>query len=92
VLSFLRRGKDPANLLAVVVNGTPVVREAYRVGVPQPGFYGEILNTDAAIYGGSNVGNLGGVPAEPIPHMGQPYSIALTLPPLAVLFLEHQGK
>jgi 1,4-alpha-glucan branching enzyme len=91
VLSFLRRGKDPANLLAVVVNGTPVVREAYRIGVPQPGFYGEILNTDAAIYGGSNVGNLGGVPAEPIPHMGQPYSIALTLPPLAVLFLEHQS-
>ncbi|MFI5057861.1 MAG: 1,4-alpha-glucan branching protein GlgB [Candidatus Acidiferrales bacterium] len=91
VLSFLRRGKDPANLLAVVVNGTPVVREAYRIGVPQPGFYGEILNTDAGIYGGSNVGNLGGVAAEPIHHMGQPYSITLTLPPLAVLFLKHQS-
>jgi 1,4-alpha-glucan branching enzyme len=92
VLSFLRRGKDPANLLAVVVNATPVVREAYRIGVPQPGFYGEILNTDAAIYGGSNVGNLGGAPAESIPHMGHPYSITLTLPPLAVLFLKHQSR
>jgi 1,4-alpha-glucan branching enzyme len=91
-LSFLRRGKDPANVLAVVVNATPVVREAYRIGVPRPGFYGEILNTDAAIYGGSNVGNLGGVPAEPIVHMGRPYSITLTLPPLAVLFLKHQSR
>jgi 1,4-alpha-glucan branching enzyme len=91
VLSFLRRGKDPANLLAVVVNATPVVREAYRIGVPQPGFYGEILNTDAAVYGGSNVGNLGGVLAEPIAHRGRPYSITLTLPPLAVIFLKHQS-
>jgi 1,4-alpha-glucan branching enzyme len=90
VLSFLRRSKDPANLLAVVVNATPIIREAYRIGVPQPGFYGEILNTDAAIYGGSNVGNLGGIAAEAIPHMGHPYSITLTLPPLAVLFLKHQ--
>jgi len=91
VLSFLRRGKDPSNLLAVVVNATPVVREAYRIGVPQPGYYDEILNTDAAIYGGSNVGNLGGVLAEPILHMGRPYSITLTLPPLAVLFLKRQS-
>jgi 1,4-alpha-glucan branching enzyme len=91
VLSFLRRGKDAANLLAVVVNATPVVREAYRIGVPQPGFYGEILNTDAAVYGGSNVGNLGGVLAEPIAHRGRPYSITLTLPPLAVIFLKHQS-
>jgi 1,4-alpha-glucan branching enzyme len=91
VLSFLRRGKDPSNLLAVVVNATPVVREAYRIGIPQPGYYGEILNTDAAIYGGSNVGNLGGVLAEPILHMGRPYSITLTLPPLSVLFLKRQS-
>jgi 1,4-alpha-glucan branching enzyme len=91
VLSFLRHGKDPASLLAVVVNATPVVREGYLIGVPQPGFYAEILNTDAGIYGGSNVGNLGGVSAEPIPHMGRPYSITLTLPPLAALFLKHQS-
>jgi 1,4-alpha-glucan branching enzyme len=91
VLSFLRRGKDPASLLAVVVNATPVVREGYRIGVLQPGFYAEILNTDAGIYGGSNVGNLGGVHAEAIPHMGHPYSITLTLPPLATLFLKHQS-
>jgi 1,4-alpha-glucan branching enzyme len=91
VLSFLRHGKDPASLLAVVVNATPVVREGYLIGVPQPGFYAEILNTDAGIYGGSNVGNLGGVHAENIPHMAHPYSIALTLPPLATLFLRHQS-
>jgi 1,4-alpha-glucan branching enzyme len=91
VLSFLRRGKNPADLLAVVVNATPVVREGYRIGVPQAGFYAEILNTDAAPYGGSNVGNLGGVHAEPVPHMGRPFSIPLTLPPLATLFLKHQS-
>jgi 1,4-alpha-glucan branching enzyme len=88
VLSFVRRGKNPEDLLAIVVNATPVVREAYRIGVPQSGFYAEILNTDATPYGGSNVGNLGGVHAEPVPHMGRPYSIPLTLPPLATLFLK----
>ena len=90
VLSFLRRGKNPDNFLVVVVNATPVVREAYLIGVPQPGFYAEILNTDAAVYGGSNVGNLGGLRANPIPHMNHPFSIPLTLPPLAAIFLKHQ--
>ncbi len=92
VLSFLRRGKNPGDFLVVVVNATPVVREGYLIGVPQPGFYAEILNTDAAIYGGSNVGNLGGLAANPDPHMNQPFSLSLTLPPLAAIFLKSSSS
>ncbi len=90
VLSFLRRGKNPGDFLVVVVNATPVVREGYLIGVPQPGFYAEILNTDSTQYGGSNVGNLGGLSANPVPHMNQPFSLSLTLPPLAAVYLKHQ--
>ncbi len=67
-----------------MVNATPVIREGYRVGVPGEGFYQEILNTDAEAYGGSNVGNFGGMHAEPISWQGQSHSIVLRLPPLAV--------
>src|SRR5216683_5438541 len=88
VLSFLRRARDPEDFLVVVANFTPVVRENYRVGVPEPGFYRELLNTDAAAYGGSNAGNLGGVAAEPIPWLGHTYSVNLRLPPLAAVFLK----
>lgn len=90
VLSFLRRGKNPEELVVVLINGTPVVREHYRVGVPEPGFYEEILNTDSAQYGGSNVGNLGGVNAESIANNGRPHSLGLRLPPLAALFLKYR--
>jgi 1,4-alpha-glucan branching enzyme len=65
-----------------------VVRKGYRLGVPQPGFYREVLNTDAAIYGGSNAGNMGGIHSEPVPHTGRDHSIPMTLPPLAVVFLK----
>src|ERR1019366_3541513 len=58
VLSFLRRAKDRGNFLVVVANCTPVLREDYRVGVPEMGYYREIMNTDAEKYGGSNTGNL----------------------------------
>jgi 1,4-alpha-glucan branching enzyme len=88
VLSFVRQGKNPGDFLVVVVNATPVVREGYLIGVPQPGFYAEILNTDSSVYGGSNVGNLGGLAANPVPHMNQPYSLSLTLPPLAAVYLK----
>ncbi len=90
VFSFLRRAADPGDFVVVVCNCTPVVRENYRVGVPGPGFYKEMLNTDAAPYGGSNVGNYGGVEAEPIPWLGRPCSLRLTLPPLAAVFLKLQ--
>jgi 1,4-alpha-glucan branching enzyme len=65
-----------------------VVREGYRIGVPQDGWYTELLNSDAAVYGGSNVGNGGGKAAEPIAAHGRPTSLSLTLPPLGFLLLK----
>jgi len=88
VIAFLRRGKDPEEGVVVVCNFTPVVRENYRVGVPKGGFYTEILNTDADIYGGSNVGNEGGREAIREPHAGRPFHLSLKLPPLGVVFLK----
>jgi len=83
VVAFMRKAKTGAPLV-FIVNATPVVRSGYRVGVPGEGFYQEILNTDSGAYGGSNVGNYGGMHAEPIPWQGQTHSIMLRLPPLAV--------
>ena len=87
VLSYVRRAADPDDLAVVVCNFTPVVREGYRIGVPRGGYYAELLNTDASCYGGSNVGNLGGVTAQPQSMHGMPFSLSLTLPPLATLIL-----
>jgi 1,4-alpha-glucan branching enzyme len=90
VLAFLRKGRDPNDCLLVVAHFTPVVREGYRVGVPFPGFWREVLNSDAQEYGGSGVGNLGGIWADPIPSHGFPSSLKLCLPPLGILFLKPQ--
>jgi 1,4-alpha-glucan branching enzyme len=68
------------------------VRPGYRLGVPRGGLYRERINTDAAIYGGSNVGNAGAVLAEPIPTHGRPYSLQLTLPPLATVVFRPDGR
>ena len=87
VLSYLRRG-DNDEWLIVCLNFTPVPRQGYRIGVPGPGRYREVLNTDSAAYGGSNLGNLGAVESEPLPWMGRPCSVVLTLPPLAAVVLE----
>jgi 1,4-alpha-glucan branching enzyme len=88
VLTFLRRGKNSEDLILAILNATPVVREGYRLGVPHPGFYREIMNTDAAHYGGSNVGNKGGQQAAQHPAQGRPHSLVLTLPPLAAIYLK----
>jgi 1,4-alpha-glucan branching enzyme len=88
VLSFIRRGKSPQDLVVVTLNATPVVRAGYRLGVPQPGYYREILNTDAAHYGGSNIGNAGGQDASDQPAQGRPHSLVLSLPPLAATFFK----
>jgi 1,4-alpha-glucan branching enzyme len=88
VYSFIRRGKNPDDLLIVILNATPVVRYGYHIGVPRPGHYEEVLNTDAESYGGSNVGNLGGMNAGEHAWQGRRYSLALTLPPLAAVFLK----
>ncbi|MDB5886357.1 MAG: glycogen branching enzyme [Polaromonas sp.] len=89
VLGFVRRGLDAQRLMLVACNFTPTVQTAYRLGVPQPGEYRERLNTDSAHYGGSNAGTpLGAATAEAVPWHGQPYSLLLTLPPLATVFFE----
>ncbi|HEV3163108.1 MAG TPA: 1,4-alpha-glucan branching protein GlgB [Isosphaeraceae bacterium] len=88
VLAFLRRGQHPEDALVVVCNFTPVVRDHYRIGVPNGGYYKEVLNTDSSIYGGSNVGNEGGRWAINEPHAGRAYHLTLRLPPLGVLYLK----
>jgi 1,4-alpha-glucan branching enzyme len=92
VIAFLRRGRDPDQLAVIVCNFTPIPRLGYRVGVPMPGVYAERINTDSTFYGGSNVGNGGGISAEPLPWHGRPCSITLTLPPLATVILERKGS
>jgi len=91
VVSLLRKGAREGSEVVVVANFTPVPRPAYRVGVPRDGFWRELLNSDAADYGGSGTGNLGGVTASAVPFHGRPFSVTLTLPPLAVLFLRSDG-
>ena len=85
VIAFIRRAEDPADWVLFCCNFTPVVRQGYEFGVPEEGFYEEILNTDAEMFGGSNVGNGGLVSSRPSPKHDRPFSIAVTLPPLAVV-------
>ncbi len=88
VVSFLRKGDDPDEVILVVCNLTPVPHTNYRVGVPCGGFWRELLNSDASVYGGSGQGNLGGAPADPLPAHGRSHSLSLTLPPLGVIYLK----
>ncbi len=88
VVAFLRRARDPEDAIVVVCNFTPVIRENYRIGVPSGGYYREILNTDADIYGGSNCGNHGGAWGIPESHAGRPFHLSLRLPPLGVVYLK----
>jgi 1,4-alpha-glucan branching enzyme len=90
ILSFIRRARNPEDYVVVVCNFTPVLRLDYRVGVPGPGFYREILNTDSVYYQGSDAGNAGGVRAEPIPWNDRPWSIKLKVPPLAAVYFKPQ--
>jgi 1,4-alpha-glucan branching enzyme len=85
-LSYLRRARD-GTAAVVVLNFTPLARAGYRIGMPAGGRHTEIFNSDSSFYGGSNVGNGGGVQPEPLPWMGLPYSAAITLPPLAAIIL-----
>jgi 1,4-alpha-glucan branching enzyme len=87
IISFLRRGHDSGEIAIVACNFTPVVREGFRIGVPDADAYVEVLNSDASVYGGSNVGNCGAVAVERVAANGFPQSIALTLPPLGAIVL-----
>jgi 1,4-alpha-glucan branching enzyme len=91
VLSFMRYG-DNLHQLMVVLNFTPQPRHGYRVGVNYPGVWNEVLNTDAAQYGGSNLGNLGGVHAQEHGCHGRSHSLEVVVPPLGALFLEPAPK
>jgi 1,4-alpha-glucan branching enzyme len=84
-ISFLRRAADPSDCLVFACNFTPVPRLKYTIGVPEPGYYREILNTDADMFGGSNMGNAGGLVASAKSAHGRPASLSITLPPLAVV-------
>ena len=90
LLSFLRRGKSSDEMFVVVANFTPVSRDDYRIGVPEPGFYREMLNTDSECYAGSNVGNFGGTWAHEGAYAGRPYHISIKVPPLGVVFFKYE--
>ena len=87
-LAFLRKTPNGRRRLLCIGNFSPVVRHGYRLGLPGPGDYREVVNTDAAVYGGSNVGNGGAIRAEPVPSHGRPWSGLFSLPPLGVLWFE----
>jgi 1,4-alpha-glucan branching enzyme len=86
-LSFIRRSTDPDECIVGIFNFTPEPRHDFRIGVDAGGFWHELINTDARVYGGSGQGNQGGVQAEAISSHGRPFSLNLTLPPLGALFL-----
>ncbi len=91
VFAFLRRGDTGDAPVLVVSNFTPVPRHGYRVGVPHAGCWREIMNSDSALYGGSNLGNAGGVETESVAAHGRAQSLSLTLPPLATVFFVHEA-
>ena len=91
VFAYLRFGHEGTAPVLVVCNFTPVPRPGYRMGVPCPGKWLEVMNTDADVYGGSNMGNAGGVWAEDVPMHDQPHSVTLTLPPLSTLILRAES-
>jgi 1,4-alpha-glucan branching enzyme len=91
-LSFLRKSERTGDLILAVFNFTPVPRANVRVGVPRPGFWREILNTDASHYGGSGQGNHGGVEAAPLGWHFRSHSLHLTLPPLGAVFFKLEAR
>ena len=91
VISFMRRGRERDDFTVFVANFTPVPRPGYRIGVPQHGWYRELLNSDSATYGGSNMGNGGGVMSDSIAAHGYRQSVRLVVPPLGFVILKHVG-
>jgi 1,4-alpha-glucan branching enzyme len=91
VVSIVRYARNRGEFLVMIFNFTPVPRAQYRIGVPEPGHYAEILNSDSELYGGSNVGNGGGVTTEAVPAHGFDQSLRLTVPPLGCLYLKRRS-
>jgi 1,4-alpha-glucan branching enzyme len=91
VVAFMRRSRE-GEIIVFAVNATPLVRQGYRLGVPEAGFYREIINTDAETYGGSNVGNMGGFEAVDFPWQGRTHSLMVSLPPLATIAFKLDAK
>ena len=91
VYSYIRYAEDRNDFLVIVLNCTPAPRENYRIGVPEHGYYRELLNSDASRYGGGDVGNAGGAHSDAFESQGLPHSIDLRLPPLAIVILK-RGK
>ncbi len=93
VLSFLRKGHSPEQLVVAAFNFSALPRDSYRLGVPRKGYWKEIFNSDASIYGGTGRGNFGGVDTVPVPLHGRDYSITVNIPPLGAVFfrLESAG-
>ncbi len=92
IISLIRKGREADSTILIICNFTPVPRFNYRIGVPRDGSWKELLNSDAREYGGSNLGNLGGTGAVATPSHGRPYSLDITLPPLAVLFFKNKRE
>jgi 1,4-alpha-glucan branching enzyme len=88
VISMIRRARDPHDFTVMLANFTPVPRPGYRIGVPEGGWYRELLNSDGAMYGGSDVGNSGGVMADDQPSHGFNHSVTITVPPLGFVLLK----
>ncbi|MGC2063271.1 MAG: 1,4-alpha-glucan branching protein GlgB [Thermodesulfovibrionales bacterium] len=88
LISYVRYAKDRGDHIVVICNFTPVPHYGYRVGVPEAGYYREILNSDSRLYGGSDLGNAGGLQADPVPCHGKPCSLNITVPPLSVLYFK----
>jgi 1,4-alpha-glucan branching enzyme len=91
VLAFARLDRERSHMVIVVSNFTPIARHDYRIGAPRGGYWREVINRDAACYGGCNVGNGGGLNAIDEPSHGQSHSLCLTIPPLSTLMFEWQG-
>ncbi len=91
VIAYLRKSRKMGDAIVCACNFTPIARYGYRIGVPEAGWYRELLNTDGIAYGGSNLGNGGGLHAEETPSHGFPYSLTMTLPPLSALWLKRHG-
>ncbi|MBF0501114.1 MAG: 1,4-alpha-glucan branching protein GlgB [Candidatus Riflebacteria bacterium] len=88
IVSWIRKGDDPEQTMIFIANFTPIPREGYRVGIPQEGFYRELINTDSEYYYGTNLGNAGGVRTQNFPWQGRANSLQVNVPPLALVGLK----